>query len=441
MAGKKRDILGDFRISDSSAQPNLRHSSGILPPAFWFLAIIIGVGAGLTSSALMGLLRAVQHLAWPGVSGNFLVHVEQASAWWRIGIVTMAGFFAGICRILLRQTTSKGHAGDLSEAIWLHGARIPVLPMLANAVVSIVIVGLGASLGREGALKQAGAALAAQLSTWRRLPPDQRRLLVACGAGAGMGAAYNVPFGGALFVMEVLLGTLSLPVVLPALTTSILATLVSWIFLPNQPTYSIAHFNLPPTLLAWAFVVGPLIGLGAAGYIRIVAWADAHQPAGREMIIAPTLVFALLGIAAILFPQLLGNGKDLVAQLLAGQIDWPLLSPLLILKILAIAGCLSVGAPGGLFTPTITCGALLGALLGGLWQWMWPGSPAGSFALIGAGAMLASSTKAPVSSVVLMVELTHRVDSMIVPAMAAIAGAILTTRVFEKRSIYTARIA
>lgn len=256
----------------------------------------------------------------------------------------------------------------------------------------------------------------------------------------GMAAAYNVPFGGALFVLEVLLGTVSLPVVLPALTTSIIATAVSWILLPDRPTYFIPPFGAPASLVVWALLAGPVIGLASAGYIRLIAWADAHRPKGWRVVAAPWLIFAVVGIAAAGFPQITGNGKDLVQQLLVGQTDPRLFAPLIALKTLAVAGCLASGAPGGLFTPTITCGALLGAALGELWQFLWPGAPPGCFALIGGGAVLAASTQGPVSSIVLMVELTHRVDSMIVPLLLTITGAMLVTRSMEQRTIYTARI-
>jgi H+/Cl- antiporter ClcA len=388
----------------------------------------------------MELLRAAQHIAWPAGPGYFLAAVERATAWQRVAVLTGAGLFAGVCRKMLRRPNNKGHAGDLSEAIWLRGAKIAVPQVLASAVVSIIIVGLGASLGREGALKQAGAAVAAQLSAWRRLSTEERRLLVACGAGAGMGAAYNVPFGGSLFVLEVLLGTLSLPKVLPALATSVIATAVSWIFLPDRQTYFISPFGAPRSLLFWSLLAGPLLGIASAGYIRLIAWADGHRPKGWRTIAAPSLVFAVLGSAAIWFPQLLGNGKDLVQQLLWGEIGPGLDWTLLVLKTLAIAGCLASGAPGGLFTPTMTCGALLGAALGQAWQLVWPGAPPGTFALIGGGAVLAASTQGPVSTIVLMVELTHRVDSMIVPLIVAVAGAMIATRALEQRSIYTARL-
>jgi chloride channel protein, CIC family len=105
-----------------------------------------------------------------------------------------------------------------------------------RAIQSIVVVGMGASLGREAAPKQIGALVASILGQWAEIPRSQRRLLVACGAGAGMATVYNVPFGGAMFGLEVLLGTLSLPLAPPALMAALIATAVSWLLLSNRPT-------------------------------------------------------------------------------------------------------------------------------------------------------------------------------------------------------------
>src|SRR6201992_4375039 len=123
--------------------------------------------------------------------------------------------------------------------IWFYAGRMPALRTLGSAILSVLIVGMGVSLGREGAPKQAGAVFANLFSDRGRLSDEQRRLLVACGAGAGLSAAYGVPLGGALFSMEVLRGVLALRYVLPALFTSVIATAVSWWFLPDAPTYLI----------------------------------------------------------------------------------------------------------------------------------------------------------------------------------------------------------
>jgi chloride channel protein, CIC family len=144
---------------------------------------------------------------------------------------------------------------------------------------------------------------------------------------------------------------------------------------------------------------------------------------------------------AIPFPQLLGNGKDVVQQVFLGaNSGMALLFAVLLLKPLATAACLGSGAPGGLFTPTMTYGALLGVVLGHTWALLWPGAPAGSYAVIAAGAVLAATTSGPVSSIVLLAELTHRVDAMMVPLILAVGGAVLVAQRLDPRSIYSARI-
>ena len=138
---------------------------------------------------------------------------------------------------------------------------MPALRTLGSALLSVVIVGMGVSLGREGAPKQAGAVIANFFSDRVHLSDEQRRLLVACGAGAGMGAAYGVPLGGALFSLEVMRGMLALRYVLPALVASIVATAISWLALPDAPTYLIPAYTSSLSVVCWALLAGPIAGV------------------------------------------------------------------------------------------------------------------------------------------------------------------------------------
>jgi chloride channel protein, CIC family len=357
----------------------------------------------------------------------------------RVLVLACAGALAGLGRLLLRRATG-GHGGELSEAIWFHSGRLPASRTFARAALSIVIVALGAALGREGALKQTGAALASKFSDWGQLSAGQRRLLTACGAGAGMAVAYNVPFGGALFSLEVLLGSLALPLVLPALATSLIATAVSWLFLPVGPTYHIAAEEFSAPEVAWAALAAPVMGLASAAYVKVIAWADARKPDGWRLAVTPLVALTALGFVSVAFPQVLGNGKEVVQEALTTSLSMGLLGALLPLRFLATAACLGGGVPGGLFTPTITCGALLGGLLGHIGAHVWPALPVGSCALLGAGAVLAAATQGPVSAVALTLELTQRVDARTVPLLLTVAVALLVARAFDDRSIYSARI-
>lgn len=252
-----------------------------------------------------------------------------------------AGVFAGVAWMVLRRVAGAGTG--LSEAVWERAGKLPFFGTMANAVLHIVVVGLGATLGREGAPKEAGAAMASRLSDFFGLPVRQRRLLVACGAGAGM-AVYNVPLGGALFALEVLLGTLSLSLVLPALATSAIATAVSWLVLPDRPTYQVPHYAVSAPQVVWAVLVGPLAGVVGVGYIRLIAWAKGHTPQGWRLVISTTVVFSAIGCVAVVYPEVLGNGKDVAQFAFVDQFGLPLLGVLMVIRPLATASCLR-GAP------------------------------------------------------------------------------------------------
>jgi CIC family chloride channel protein len=404
---------------------------------FWMLVVLIGVGAGAGGAALMELLRAVQHLAWGYHSGDFLEGVERTSSARRVLVLFVGGVVAGGGALAL----ARAEPADVSGALWLRGARVPFWSSVARGVHSIVIVALGASLGREAAPQQVGAGVASWLSEWAKLPDWQRRLLVACGAGAGMAAVYNVPLGGALFALEVLLGTLTLPLVLPALATSLIATAVAWVVLPTAPTYTIPTFPVSARVVVWAVIVGPLAGLAAIGWIRLIALAHSFRPSSAWLrLAAPIAVFTALGALAIAYPQLLGNGKPVVQLTLAAKLSVGLLAVLLVLKPLVTAACLNSGAPGGLLTPTLAYGVLLGGLLGEGWAQLWPGAPLGSYAIIGGAAVLAASMQGPLAAVVLMLELTHHGDALMVPVLIAVVEATVLARLVGAPSIYSARL-
>jgi H+/Cl- antiporter ClcA len=207
---------------------------------FWLAVLLTGIGAGISAAVLTRLLQLVQHLVWPGP--DLLDAAASAGALRHIVVLLGAGLLTSAGQLILHRLTG-GNGIDITEAISRFAGRLPAVRTLGSAVLSVLLVGMGASLGREGAPKQAGAVIANALSDRARLSDEQRKLLVACGAGAGMAAAYGVPLGGALFAVEVLRGVLALRLVLPALLASATATAVSWLALPNAPTYVIPAYT------------------------------------------------------------------------------------------------------------------------------------------------------------------------------------------------------
>ncbi len=425
--------------TERAAQPNLAGDGAVeLSAKMWLMILLTGAGAGLTSGLLMSLLRWVQHTSYRYSSGDFLSGVRGVSGERRVMVMVLAGVLAGLALLGLRKVMA-GKPHGVTGAVWRRDGALAAGPTTLEAFISIVLVGMGAAVGREAALKDVGAVVAERLSAWTGLSPAQRRLLVAAGAGAGMAAAYNVPLGGALFAAEVLLGSLSVANLLATVTTSSVAVWVSWLLLPNAPTFSVPALTISRGLLMWAVLAGPLLGIASALYVQVIAWAENGPPKGWLIVAAPMLVFAGLGVASVWFPEILGNGKNVVQEAFSSRLGTGLICWLLVLRPLATALCLKAGTPGGLFTPTMTFGALLGGLLGQGWSYVAPGTAKDSYAILGAGAMLASASQGPVSSIVFMLELTNHTDSLIVPLLLAVVGATAVGRLLEARSIYSVR--
>jgi chloride channel protein, CIC family len=407
---------------------------------FWIAVLLTGVAAGASAALLTALLKETQGLAWGAYEPSALTEAAgRASPAKHILLLLGAGVLTGAGQWLLTRLAS-GNSIDITTAIWFQAGRLPTLRTLGSAILSIVIVGMGAALGREGAPKQAGAVFGNLASSAQRLSDEQRRLMVAIGAGAGMAAVYSVPLGGALFALEVLRGALALRLVLPALLASTIATIIAMAVIPNAPVYSIPQYDMTWRVTLWAVVASPVIGLWSVVFVRAIAWADHVRPSDWRRIVAPSAVFLCVGLISIPFPETLGNGQD-VAQTLFARALPPLALVLLIpIRPLCTVGSVASGAPGGLFTPSLAAGALIGAGLGSLWRLFAPDAQVGVFALLGAGAMLSATTQGPISSLVLMMELTGQARLFALPMLVAIAGATLTARSIEMRSVYEARL-
>ena len=422
-------------------QPNATGDGDVpLTARFWATLVLAGVATGLFAMAMMFVLLHVEQLAFGYHSGSFEAGVEHASAWRRVAAVTVGGLIGGTAWYLLRRYT-PGEKSEVDDAIWSGDGRLSFRRSLGTSLISEVVVGMGASLGREAAPKVMGGAAASVLSDWTGLSEGQRRLVVACGAGAGLAAVYNIPLGGALFTAELLIGSITLPVILPALACSGIATLVAWAYLPTGATYlDIPPYPFHAGLLVWALLAGPVIGLLASGFIRLIGWASHHRASGGLSLIALPGAFLVLGLTGIAYPQLFGNGQGMAHDVFLGAGSFALLGALFVLKPLMTALCLGTGASGGLFTPSLSTGAVFGALLGLAWSLAWPGSPVGAFAMVGAAAMIGASIQAPLAGVALVLELSHSGFGIMVPMMVATALATLVARHVDGYSIYSARL-
>jgi len=388
------------------------------------VVVLTGVGAGVGGIFLTLLLHLVQHLAYGYTEDTFLTGVERASPARRVSVMAIGGLVVGLGWYLLRRSARP--LRSLTAALGQPDQPSRVRASTADAVLQIIAVGFGASLGREGAPRQVGASLGGWFAERATLTSDDRRLILACGAGAGLAAVYDVPLGGALFTLEVLLSSALPRHVVAAVLTSAIATALAWIALPNRPTYQVPDFDLTAGAVAFSVLIGPLAGVVGVLFLRMTGTARSHAAAHWRLPVATTLVFTAVGGLAVAFPQLLGNGKGLAQVAFDGVLSLPVLLAVLVLKPVATAACLSSGAAGGLLTPSVATGAVLGALTGRLWSGLWPGTPVEVFALIAAAAVLAVTQRAPLCAIVLMLEFTHSGLALLVPIMLATGTAALS---------------
>jgi H+/Cl- antiporter ClcA len=385
-----------------------------------------GVGAGVAGAGLTLLLHLVQHLAYGYSDEPFVLGSQQASALRRVLAMTAGGALVGSGWWALRRWTH----GPISVTAAVRGQALrPRVPSsTADAVLQITAVGCGASLGREGAPRQVAGALAGWLADRAGLTPARKRTLIACGAGAGLAAVYNVPLAGTLFALEALLASTAPADVVPAVLTSAIATAVAWPVVGNRPTYEVPPFTTSSTLLVGSIVLGPVAAAVGWGFLRLTTAARVHAPTGWRLPLTTTVVFAALGGAAVAYPLILGNGRGPAGLAFTGTLAVPLLAVLLVLKPVATAACLRSGAVGGLLTPAVATGAVLGALAGRAWILWWPGSPIGAFAVVGAAAVLATTQRAPLTATALAVEFTHSGFPLLVPVLLAVGIATAVSR-------------
>jgi CIC family chloride channel protein len=424
----------------ATEQPNVTSDGDTaLTPMFWMVLVATGIAAGLFGDLLMFVLFSVEHLAFGFNAGPLQDGVRHASDLRRLIILPLGGLIGGVAWYLLRRYTDG--KSEIDDSIWNGDGKLSFGRSFGTSLISEFVIGMGASLGREAAPKLMGGVSASVLATWAQLSIGQRRLLVACGGGAGLAAVYNVPLAGALFTAEVMVGSLSLPVVLPALACSGIATAVGWIYLPAHATYlNIPAYRFTLPLLVWSLLAGPVIGVIAAGYIRLIGWVSFYRFTGWRSIPAMVVAFGILGLIGFALPQLFGNGRDLANQAFLGRGAIGLLLLLFLLKPLVTAMCLGSGASGGLFTPTLSTGAAFGAAVGIAWNLFWPGSPPGAYALVAAAALLGAAMQAPLASLALVLELTHSGFQIMVPMVAATVTATIVSRYIDGYSMYSARL-
>ncbi|MBO1766676.1 chloride channel protein [Allobranchiibius sp. GilTou38] len=378
------------------------------------------------------LLHLVQHAAFGYTEATFLTGVQRATYLRRVLAVGVGGLLVGVGWWAHRRRTDPP-AVSVTAALRQPIPQLPILATFTDAALQIVAVGVGGSLGREGAPRQTGAALGGWAASRFGLPAAQRRTVLACGAGAGLAAVYNVPLGGAAFTLEILLASAALADVVAAVLSAGVATVVAWPVLHNHITYPIPAVHYSNPILAWAVLLGPVAGVLGVLFTRLTNTAARHAPTGWRAVLLTTTTFTALGAAATVYPQLLGNGKGPAGLAFTGTLGISLAAAILVLKPVATAACLRAGATGGLLTPALATGAVLGVLTGQLWNHIWPGGNDAQYAIIGAAALLGATQRAPLTAILLTLEFTGTGQALLAPVSIAVGLALTVTHALTRQ--------
>jgi chloride channel protein, CIC family len=387
-----------------------------LRPSEWqktlvFAALIGVTGALATIGFRQGVLLAEQLMFG---RNDGLVRIAEGLVWWQRAMVpALGGVAAGLLLMWSRRLGSSRAGGDYMEAISLGSGDLPVRVSVARALSSAATVATGGAIGREGPMVQLAALTGSLLGRWRNSPVPRRRLMVACGAAAGVATAYSAPIAGALFVAEIVLQSVAIESLGPLLVAAVTANLTLTALVGFSPVYHMPSFVLPhgntTLLLAGIGVVG---GLVAPGYLWLLDRAHGTfrrwtAPAWLKLG-AGGLAVGLISIAS---PAVWGNGYSVVDSILQGGWAWDALLAILVLKLLAVAATTGSGAVGGIFTPTLFMGAV--------------------------SAFLAACTHAPLMSVLMIFEMTENYG-VVVPLMLACVVGYFISRALRPESIYSA---
>lgn len=400
---------------------------------------LVGVAGGVAGIAVWLALQLIQVVAFGFPYGGHL-EAADAPAWNRFWAVAAAGVLTAVAWWALRRWAEP----VVSVTAAVSGRRMPGVATVANAGAQILAVGLGASIGKEVAPREVGAWLAQLVTARAGLTAREARILVACGAAAGLAAVYDVPLGGALFAVEVLLGELSFATALPAFATSAVAAFVSRLVIPDEVLYHVPAMPLSNSLVVWSVLVGPVLGLAGVGFVGATNRLQGAAPRGWRVLVVLPVAFALVGLVSVWFPEVLGNGRATGLVSMNASLDDRAvlgLAPVLLLLVLGLAKAattavtIGAGAVGGTLTPSIAVGSAVGGGLGGLWLLLWPTgtSSLAAFAFVGAGAFLATTMRAPFTALVLVLEFTQRGTEILVPSLLAISGSVAVGYVLARR--------
>ncbi len=409
------------------------------------LSLIVGLATGLGSVGFIKLIQYCNHLFF-GLTDQILTEGlgELKIKWWLPLIPMVGGLLVGPI-VYKYASEAKGHGvPEVMNAVARLGGIIRPRVAAAKTVASAICIGSGGSAGREGPIVQIGSAVGSTIGQWFRMSGDRVKILVGCGAAAGISSVFNAPIAGVLFSLEIILGDFAITTFSPVILSSVIASVVSRSLLGDHPAFAVPPYSL---ISAWEIgfyvVLGTVMGVLGMTFTRVLSlFEDIFDNLKLAPVLRPALGGVLLGIIAMFYPQILADGYDTIRLTLYGQIGVGLLVILIVMKLAATSLTLGSGNSGGIFAPSLFMGAVGGGAFGVLVNYLFPSITAapGAYALVGMAGMIAAATHAPITALLIIFEMTSDYR-IILPLMVTVVFAALVARRLFPESIYTVKLA
>ncbi len=417
-----------------------RHSDGLDVYKVWAFAILIGIAGAYGVMGFRYAIDVVSLIAFGEteggvVSGASSLHFLRAWSAPVIGGLVVSGLLYLADRFKWLEGGRGQAVADVIEARAVSGGHISLRAGLAAATVSAVSLGAGGSAGREGPAVHLGATIASFISRHLGFDAKQRRALLGCGAAAAVAASFNAPIAGVLFALEVILGNYALSVFGPIAAASVTAAIVTRIHHDNSPAFMIPDYGAAATIdVPLAALLGLVCGFVASGFLlatekMTVNVREFAQKRGISYLLLPPIGGVIIGFIGAFYPEVFGVGYEAVTKALQGDYALHLLIILVVMKCAATAVTLSCRFGGGVFSPGLVIGAFAGAAFGGALGLMFPGATASPvfYAMIGMGAASGAILGAPISTTLIVFEMTGDY-SITIALMVAVAIATLVTQ-------------
>ncbi len=414
-----------------------------LQPTEWQVTLLwaglAGFLGGLAAIAFTGLTENIYD--WFGSRTIGIVDsIAHLPAWARVLVPTLGGTCAGLVLTFGQRLTRNQSSTDYMEAIAIGTGHIPMRASLVKIGAALFSIGSGGSIGREGPLVQLAAVVASWVGRWRKFSPPQLRLLVACGAAAGIASAYHAPIAGSFFVAEIILGTIAMESLGPLVVSAVVATMTIKTLTAADVLYKVPAFTMvSPWEMGPYIVLGFLMGVLAPMFLLSLKRAEQFFVSLKlPIVLRLTLGGAAVGALAINVPEVCGNGYAVIVQILNGKVVWAAILGIFACKWLATMASFGSGAPGGVFTPSLFMGACGGLLFGTAVHAVFPHAAPlpWAFALVGMGAFLSAASHAPLMAVIMLFEMTLSYD-IILPLLMCAVIAYYTAKSLEGASLYS----